>query len=154
KDVGAQLSLTVMPSVDASVEAMVEEIRAQNGLPGGDEAAAESAVLKEAASEQRLIKDEYEIREMRKAVDATLRGLAAVIRCLPEAVRCARGERVSAGVFAATARSAGNGVGYDTIAAAGDRACPLHWTRNGGQVTADELVLIDAGVEVDSLYTA
>src|SRR5699024_8594916 len=36
KDVGAQLSLTVMPSVDAAVEAMVEEIRAQNGLPGGD----------------------------------------------------------------------------------------------------------------------
>src|SRR5699024_12630640 len=64
KDVGAQLSLTVMPSVDAAVEAMVEEIRAQNGLPGGDEAAAERAALKEAASEQRLIKDAYEIREM------------------------------------------------------------------------------------------
>lgn len=154
KDVGAQLSLTVMPSVDASVEAMVEEIRAQNGLPGGDEAAAESAVLKEAASEQRLIKDEYEIREMRKAVDATLRGFEDVIRRLPEAVGHARGERVIEGVFAATARADGNGVGYDTIAAAGDHACTLHWTRNDGQVTADELVLIDAGVEVDSLYTA
>ena len=67
KDVGAQLSLSVMPSTDAAVEAMVEEIRAQNGLPGGDEAAAENAALKEAASEQRLIKDEYEVGQMREA---------------------------------------------------------------------------------------
>ncbi|ATG52478.1 Xaa-Pro aminopeptidase [Brachybacterium vulturis] len=154
KDVGAQLSLTVMPSVDASVEAMVEEIRSQNGLPGGDEAAAESAALKEAASEQRLVKDAYEIRELRKAVDATLRGFEDVIRHLPSAVGHPRGERVIEGVFAATARADGNGVGYDTIAAAGDHACTLHWTRNDGVVTADELVLIDAGVEVDSLYTA
>lgn len=154
KDVGAQLSLTVMPQVDASVEAMVEEIRAQNGLPGGDDAAAEAAALKEAASEQRLVKDEYEIRQMREAVDATLRGFEDVIRHLPEAVGHPRGERVIEGVFAATARADGNGVGYDTIAAAGDHACTLHWTRNNGVVRADELVLIDAGVEIDSLYTA
>ena len=154
KDVGAKLSLTVMPQVDASVEAMVEEIRAQNGLPGGDDAAAEAAALKEAASEQRLVKDEYEIRQMREAVDATLRGFEDVIRHLPEAVGHPRGERVIEGVFAATARADGNGVGYDTIAAAGDHACTLHWTRNNGVVRADELVLIDAGVEIDSLYTA
>ena len=154
KDVGAQLSLTVMPQVDASVEAMVEEIRAQNGLPGGDDAAAEAAALKEAASEQRLVKDEYEIRQMREAVDATLRGFEDVIRHLPEAVGHPRGERVIEGVFAATARADGNGVGYDTIAAAGDHACTLHWTRNDGAVRADELVLVDAGVEIDSLYTA
>ncbi len=154
KDVGAQLSLTVMPGVDAGVEAMVGEIRAQNGLPGGDEAAAESAALKEAASEQRLVKDEYEIAQMRTAVDATLRGFEDVIRHLPEVVGHPRGERVIEGVFAATARADGNGVGYDTIAAAGDHACTLHWTRNDGSVRSDELVLIDAGVEVDSLYTA
>ena len=154
KDVGAQLSLTVMPQVDASVEAMVEEIRAQNGLPGGDDAAAEAAALKEAASEQRLVKDEYEIRQMREAVDATLRGFEDIIRHLPEAVGHPRGERVIEGVFAATARADGNGVGYDTIAAAGDHACTLHWTRNDGAVRADELVLVDAGVEIDSLYTA
>ncbi|WP_422117627.1 aminopeptidase P family protein [Brachybacterium sp. UNK5269] len=154
KDVGAQLSLTVMPGVDAGVEAMVSEIRSQNGLPGGDEAAAESAALKEAASEQRLVKDEYEIGQMRAAVDATLRGFEDVIRHLPEVVGHPRGERVIEGVFAATARADGNGVGYDTIAAAGDHACTLHWTRNDGSVRSDELVLIDAGVEIDSLYTA
>nr|WP_241237321.1 aminopeptidase P family protein [Brachybacterium saurashtrense] len=154
KDVGAQLSLTVMPEVDAGVEAMVAEIREQNGLPDGEDAAAERAALKEAASEARLVKDEYEIRQMRQAVDATLRGFEDVIRSLPRAVGHPRGERVIEGAFAATARADGNGVGYDTIAAAGDHACTLHWTRNDGAVRPDELVLVDAGVEIDSLYTA
>ncbi|MGP5035722.1 aminopeptidase P family protein [Brachybacterium alimentarium] len=154
KDVGAQLSLSILPGVDATVESMVQEIRAQNSLPGGDEADAEFAQLREVASEQRLVKDEYEIRQMREAVAATIRGFEDVIARLPEAVGHSRGERVIEGVFAAAARLDGNGVGYDTIAAAGDHACTLHWTRNDGAVSADELVLIDAGVEIDSLYTA
>ncbi|MFC7373819.1 aminopeptidase P family protein [Brachybacterium sp. GCM10030267] len=154
KDVGAQLSLSVMPGVDAAVESMVQEIRTQNGLPGGDDAAAQHAELKEATSEQRLVKDEYEVRQLRKAVDATVRGFEDVIAHLPQAVAHARGERVIEGVFARTARVEGNGVGYDTIAAAGDHACTLHWIRNDGTVHEDDLVLLDAGVEVDSLYTA
>ena len=154
KDVGANLSLSVMPGVDAGVEAMVAEIREQNGLPGGEEAAEQFARLKEAASEQRLVKDEHEIAQMREAVAATIRGFEDVVRHLPEAVAHARGERVIEGVFARTARADGNGVGYDTIAAAGDHACTLHWIRNDGKVRTEDLVLIDAGVEVDSLYTA
>ena len=154
KDVGAQLSLSIVPEVDASIEEMVQEIRSQNGLPGGEEAAAENSALREAASEARLVKDEYEVRQMRLAVEATLRGFEDVIRNLPQAVGHPRGERVIEGVFAATARADGNGVGYDTIAAAGDHACTLHWTRNDGAVRPDELVLVDAGVEIDSLYTA
>ncbi|MET0713499.1 MAG: M24B family metallopeptidase, partial [Mycetocola sp.] len=43
---------------------------------------------------------------------------------------------------------------YDTIAASGAHACILHWTRNDGPVTPGDLILLDAGVEVDSLYTA
>jgi hypothetical protein len=52
------------------------------------------------------------------------------------------------------ARVEGNGEGYDTIAASGPHACYLHWTRNDGAVVPGDLILIDAGVEVDSLYTA
>ncbi|MET0813272.1 MAG: M24 family metallopeptidase, partial [Microbacterium sp.] len=36
----------------------------------------------------------------------------------------------------------------------GPHACYLHWTRNDGAVAPGDLILIDAGVEVDSLYTA
>jgi Xaa-Pro aminopeptidase len=77
-----------------------------------------------------------------------------VVRALPRAAGHPRGERVVEGVFAARAREEGNGVGYEVIAAAGEHACTLHWIRNDGAVAQDALVLVDAGVEVDSLYTA
>jgi Xaa-Pro aminopeptidase len=56
--------------------------------------------------------------------------------------------------FDARARQEGNGVGYDTIAASGPHACTLHWIRNDGPVREGDLVLVDAGAEMDSLYTA
>lgn len=105
-------------------------------------------------SELRLIKDEYEIAEMRRAVDITAQGFEDVIRSLPDAVAHARGERVVEGVFHRRAREDGNGEGYDTIAASGPHACYLHWTRNDGTVVPGDLILVDAGVEADSLYTA
>jgi Xaa-Pro aminopeptidase len=154
KDVGDQLQLVVMPEVDADIEQMVEEIRGQNGLSTGEDAHGQYEALKEAASEQRLVKDDFEVGQLQKAVDATIGGFEDVVRHLPEAVGHDRGERVIEGVFGAAARTEGNGVGYETIAAAGDHACTLHWVRNDGPVHEGELVLIDAGIEVDSLYTA
>lgn len=105
-------------------------------------------------SELRLVKDEFEITEMRRAVDITAQGFEDVIRSLPEAIAHARGERVVEGVFHRRAREDGNGEGYDTIAASGPHACYLHWTRNDGTVVPGDLILVDAGVEADSLYTA
>ncbi|HWS51246.1 MAG TPA: aminopeptidase P family protein [Microbacterium sp.] len=105
-------------------------------------------------SEMRLVKDEFEIAEMRRAVDITARGFDDIIRALPEAAAHARGERVVEGVFHRRAREEGNGEGYDTIAASGPHACYLHWTRNDGTVVPGDLILVDAGVEADSLYTA
>ena len=58
------------------------------------------------------------------------------------------------GAFFARAREEGNELGYDTIAAAGNNATVLHWNRNTGTVDAGKLLLVDAGVEADSLYTA
>ncbi|MGI6877996.1 aminopeptidase P family protein [Microbacterium sp. gxy059] len=105
-------------------------------------------------SELRLIKDDYEIAQMQLAVDTTARGFDDIVRELPRIIDHPRGERVIEGVFHLRARSDGNWEGYDTIAAAGPHACYLHWTRNDGAVRPGDLVLIDAGVEVDSLYTA
>ncbi|MCM3779355.1 aminopeptidase P family protein [Microbacterium hydrocarbonoxydans] len=114
----------------------------------------ESDDLTRVVSELRLVKDEYEIAEMRRAVDITAQGFDDIIRALPEAVSHARGERVVEGVFHRRAREDGNGEGYDTIAASGPHACYLHWTRNDGTVVPGDLILVDAGVEADSLYTA
>ena len=82
------------------------------------------------------------------------RGLRRRGRRLPEAVRRGRGERWVEGVFGLHARHVGNGVGYDTIAASGDHACTLHWIRNDGELREGDLLLVDAGVELDTLYTA
>ena len=105
-------------------------------------------------SELRLVKDAYEIAQMRLAVDATARGFEDVIRDLPRSSTHARGERLVEGVFNTRARADGNTVGYDTIAASGPHACILHWTRNDGPVLPGDVMLLDAGVEVDSYYTA
>ena len=110
--------------------------------------------LTRVVSELRLIKDEYEIAEMRHAVEVTANGFDDIIRQLPQAIEHARGERVVEGVFHRRAREDGNGEGYDTIAASGPHACYLHWTRNDGSVVPGDLILVDAGVEADSLYTA
>ena len=105
-------------------------------------------------SEQRLCKDEYEIAELQAAVDATGRGFSDVIAALPAAAQHPRGERIVEGAFFGRARLEGNDIGYTTIAAAGSHACVLHWIRNDGAVRNGELLLLDAGVEMDSYYTA
>lgn len=105
-------------------------------------------------SEQRLVKDAFEIGEIRAAIAATHRGFDDVLHDIPEIVAHDRGERLIEGTFNRRARAEGNFIGYETIAAAGGNACILHWTRNDGAVTDGDLVLLDAGVEVDSLYTA
>ncbi|MGG6498270.1 UNVERIFIED_CONTAM: M24 family metallopeptidase, partial [Bacteroidetes bacterium 56_B9] len=81
------------------------------------------------------------------AVAASIAGFDDIVQALPRAAEHERGERVIEGVFGARAREEGNGIGYDTIAAAGDHATTLHWIRNDGRVRHGELVLVDAGVE-------
>ncbi len=105
-------------------------------------------------SELRLVKDDFEISEMRAAVAATKQGFDDVIADLPQIVAHPRGERLVEGTFNRRARAEGNTVGYDTIAASGPHACILHWTRNDGPVIPGDLILLDAGIELDSYYTA
>jgi Xaa-Pro aminopeptidase len=115
---------------------------------------ARDAELARDLSELRLVKDDVEIAELRRAVEATHRGFDDIIADLPAITAHPRGERLVEGTFNRRARAEGNTVGYDTIAASGPHACILHWTRNDGPVVPGDLVLIDAGVELDSYYTA
>jgi Xaa-Pro aminopeptidase len=114
----------------------------------------DDATLASWLSEARLVKDEFEIAEMQKAIDATHRGFEDMIRAIPSAVGKKRGERLVEGAFFTRARLEGNDLGYDSIVAAGSHACVLHWIRNDGELRDGELVLIDAGVEAESLFTA
>jgi Xaa-Pro aminopeptidase len=101
-------------------------------------------------SEMRLLKDAVELKELSAVIRSTQRGFEDVIRALPKA----DSEREVEGRFYLRARCEGNDVGYGTIAASGHHACTLHWTRNDGGLRQGELLLLDAGVEGNSLYTA
>lgn len=110
------------------------------------------AELEEALSGLRLVKDDWEIGELRKAVDSTVRGFTDVVRELATAV--ATSERWIEGTFFRRARLEGNHVGYGSICAAGEHATIMHWQDNDGPVRPGELLLLDAGVETHTLYTA
>ncbi|MFE9422606.1 aminopeptidase P family protein [Kitasatospora sp. NPDC006697] len=100
----------------------------------------------------RLVKDEWEVEQLRAACAATVNGFTDVVRELAQAV--ATSERWIEGTFWRRARVEGNDVGYGSIAAAGPHATTLHWVRNDGEVRPGELLLLDAGVETSTLYTA
>ncbi|OZG48648.1 Xaa-Pro aminopeptidase [Bombiscardovia coagulans] len=146
--------LRVMRHTDQHITEQVESARKSNGIGGPDKNEAADNVLEEFASEARMIKDSYEINEMRKAIAATKDGFDKILTHLPSVVGQPRSERVLEGVFNANAREEGNDVGYGSIIASGSHAPVLHWMRNNGTVQEGDLLLIDAGVEVNSLYTA
>lgn len=148
-------ALRVVAESDPTITELVAKIR-------GSETCCESNSdytelddeLHEELSTLRLCKDRFELEQMQLAVDTTKKGFEEIIRSLPRAKEHWRGERVVEGAFAAVSREEGNGTGYDTIAACGDHANTLHWICNDGPVRDGEMILVDAGVEVDSLYTA
>jgi Xaa-Pro aminopeptidase len=141
--------------LDTEIQQLISDIRGTTDHDQQRPTTAESdRELGIVLSELRLIKDEYEINEMREACRQTAAAFEAVIASIPDAVRRGRGERWIEGIIGLHARHLGNAVGYDTIAAAGDHACTLHWTRNDGDLREGQLLLLDAGIELDSLYTA
>jgi len=146
------VSVRVLREADEQITATVDRLRTDVSVdPAAIGADAEFQI---ALSEARLIKDPFELGELRQACADTAVGFEAVVADLPEAIRRGRGERWVEGVFGLHARHHGNAVGYDTIAASGDHANTLHWIRNDGEIRPGDLLLLDAGVEVETLYTA
>ncbi|MEV3999413.1 aminopeptidase P family protein [Streptomyces halstedii] len=142
---GPQPPTRLLAGVDARVDGLLAD---RPRTPAGD------AELDVTLAELRLQKDSWEVGQLQLAVDHTTAGFEDVARALPDALRHPRGERWIEGVFQLRARSEGNGTGYETIAAAGAHACVLHWIRNDGPLDPSQLLLLDAGVETDTLYTA
>ncbi|WP_293694324.1 aminopeptidase P family protein [uncultured Agrococcus sp.] len=161
--VGADLGIAVQPLT--ALKAALEQLEGDALVVGEDDSVVASTLsgrvdedgsadLARVLSEMRLVKDAYEVDEITAAVEATKLGFDDMVTELDAATSHARGERVLEGTFFRRARMEGNEIGYSTIVGAGSNACYLHWVRNDGAVQQGDLVLIDAGVEVDSLYTA
>jgi Xaa-Pro aminopeptidase len=145
----------------------LEDIQTQLGIPTYDIKKLEehlkdwpkplsmkNAKFAEKVSGMRFVKDDYEIKQMRQAIEVTARGFADIAKAMPRAIRSTHGERVIETTFFARAREEGYDLGYETIAASGAHACILHWKKNTGGVNKNDLVLVDAGCELNSLYTA
>jgi len=143
---GPQPATRVLAGVDPAVDAAC-------GRPSAATAPVD-AQLATVLSELRLIKDAWEVGQLQLSVDHTTAGFEDVVRALPDALRHHRGERWLEGAFNRRARAEGNGTGYETIVASGAHACVLHWIRNDGALDPSQLLLLDAGVETDTLYTA
>jgi Xaa-Pro aminopeptidase len=154
KDAGTTGIRAVTDALDPTLAEVLAQVRATSGEEATGAAVAGDTELVVALSELRLTKDDYEVEQMREACRQTAEGFAAVVADLPAALERGRGERWVEGVFGLHARHVGNAVGYDTIAASGEHACTLHWIRNDGDLRSGDLLLMDAGVELDSLYTA
>ncbi len=145
-------SLMDLPRVLTDLEGPFRVLR---GLSGAVDARLKPQSERDTAfgqhlSEMRLIKDAIEVAELSAAIASSKRGFEDVIRRLA----IARSEREVEGVFGLRARCEGNDVGYGTIAASGRHACVLHWMRNDGALRKEDVLLLDAGVEGRSLYTA
>ncbi len=97
KDVGAEagaVRVRVVSETDPQITSMVESIREANGFADPDKNSASDDKLHEFAAEARMVKDGYEINEMRKAVDATKHGFDRLLSALPAALDKPRSERI------------------------------------------------------------
>ena len=94
----------------------------------------------------RLVKDPEELARMRRAATITIEAFTEMFG----AVRPGVGEWKLEGILnGAFRRKGARGPAYPTIVASGANACVLHYEDNDCTVQDGDLVLVDAGAEVD-----
>jgi Xaa-Pro aminopeptidase len=138
--------IRVLPTLDESVDAMVRAVI-------GAEFESHLA-LKTTLDELRLIKNDWEIGQLQLAVDGSVLGFEDCAREWDAARASARGERYLEGTFNRRARVEGDGPAYGSIVGSGHHATTLHWTTNTGRLHDGDLVLMDMGMELPTLYSA
>ena len=93
----------------------------------------------------RIVKEPRELAMIRKAVSATQRGHLAAMRSVRPGWSEGRLKDLIEAEFKA---GGGQGLGYDSIVAAGRNAASLHYTGGDGAVRAGEMILVDAAASV------
>jgi Xaa-Pro aminopeptidase len=94
----------------------------------------------------RCVKDEADIAAIQRAADVTVAGFKAAMRAVVPGMN--EGELAAVLEFEFKRRGAQR-VGFETICAAGDHGTVLHYITNDGEIGADDLILLDAGAELD-----
>jgi Xaa-Pro aminopeptidase len=95
-------------------------------------------------SQMRAIKSPAELRLMRKAVDATVAGYAAMVKVLRPGAREIDIDRALARGYA---DHGGDGVAYNSIVGSGLNGTVLHYMKSGGVLERGDLIVIDSAAE-------
>ena len=129
---------------DARIVGWLNVVRAQTRT--GVEAPAEIHDLRKTLDEMRLIKDDSELALMRRAAAIS----AAAHERAMRATRAGRSEyEIEAELLYEFRRRGSQYPAYTPIVAGGANACILHYRENSARLADGDLLLIDAGCELD-----
>lgn len=130
--------------LDAQVMGWVNQVRAKirTGAVAPDTFVALESVL----HEQRLIKSPAEIAVMRRAARISAHAHSALMRLCRPGLNEAR---LEAEFQHQCALAGARHLAYPSIVAGGEHACVLHYVENAAPLRDGDLVLIDAGCELD-----
>jgi Xaa-Pro aminopeptidase len=132
------------PAWDVRVMGWINHVRGR--ARSGVTAPAEVRDVHVLLDEMRLIKGPEELAVMRQAANIT----AGAHRRAMRAARPGRLEyEIEAELLHEFRRHGAQAPAYSPIVAAGERACVLHYVQNDGVLGGDDLLLIDAGCELD-----
>ena len=130
---------------DQRVAGWLNAVRAR--VRTGVTAPVEIRDVRAAVNEQRLFKDEAELAIMRRAAEISS---AAHVRAMRSARGGQREYHVEAEIVHEFMRNGARSAAYGSIVASGGNACVLHYRENTAELRKGELLLIDAGCELDS----
>jgi Xaa-Pro aminopeptidase len=133
------------PAWDARVAGWLNAVRAK--VRTGVSAPTEIRDVRAAVNEMRLFKDGHELAIMRRA--ARISG-AAHVRAMRAARPGRREYEVEAELIHEFCRNGARCAAYGSIVATGANACVLHYRENSAEIRKGDLMLIDAGCELDS----
>lgn len=100
--------------------------------------------LYQAFSEMRLIKEDWELERMRKAMDITRQGIEAMMKAAKAGMK---EYEVEAAYDYVLMKNGVREKAFQTIAAGGKRGTILHYVANNQPVADGELILIDVGAQ-------
>ncbi|HYC38166.1 MAG TPA: aminopeptidase P N-terminal domain-containing protein [Usitatibacter sp.] len=133
------------PTWDLRVAGWLNAVRAK--VRSGVSAPVQIRDVRADVNDMRLFKDETELAIMRRAGAISS---AAHVRAMKAAAPGKREYEVEAELVHEFVRNGARSPAYGSIVAAGGNACVLHYRENNAELRKGDLMLIDAGCELDS----
>jgi Xaa-Pro aminopeptidase len=131
-------------SWDMQVIGWINKLRAQ--VRSGISAPSELRDIRRLLDDMRLIKDEHEIGIMKRAANVSSQAHSRAMRAAHPGLH---EYELEAELIHEFRRQGAQAPAYTPIVAGGANACILHYVQNDALLKSGELVLIDAGCEVD-----